>query len=96
MLVTLSKLDIDVPAIEFAKSCKTDVEFSSIICELAERVQSMDESGRRMFINSIIPEMSINGRDFIKDLYCSLLHFDSIENIDLDEGHIDGGDYQNT
>jgi len=96
MFVTLTKLDIDVPAREFAASCKTDVEFSSIICELAERVQEMDESGKRMFMNSIIPEMSINGREFIKDLYCSLLHFDSIGVIDLDKGHIDGGDYKNT
>jgi len=79
MEVYLKKVSVDVPAKDYAESCEDSAEFADIICEIGHQIVGMDECAKRILINSIPHEMSVNGRKFIELLYGAILRFDKME-----------------
>ncbi len=78
MNISITDADIDVSPKEIIKGCNGAEDLSSIICAIADMIIEQDESVRRIVINSIINEMSINGRSLIEQMCCGLMHWDNL------------------
>lgn len=72
MEVTLKNVSLDISVKDFLDACNSVDDYSNILSKLGDVFSILEDHNRRILMNSIAKDMSINGRLFIEQMYANI------------------------